>query len=137
MKVITQSPELDNALVDPSNWADEQWVHDQFAWLRENAPLQQLSPEGFEPFWNVTRYNDIKEIEGNKQVFINDPRPVLGKQIANEFMQQMTGRKHLVRSLVQMDDPDHMKYRRLTQGWFMGSNLRKLQGRVDELADQY
>ena len=65
MKVITQSPELDNALVDPSNWADEQWVHDQFAWLRENAPLQQLSPEGFEPFWNVTRYNDIKEIEGN------------------------------------------------------------------------
>jgi cytochrome P450 len=137
MKVITQFPELDNALVDPSNWADEQWVHDQFTWLRENAPLQQLSPEGFEPFWNVTRYNDIKEIEGNKQVFVNDPRPVLGNRIANEFMQQMTGRKHLVRSLVQMDDPDHMKYRRLTQGWFMGSNLRKLQGRVDELADQY
>ena len=78
MKVITQFPELDNALVDPSNWADEQWVHDQFTWLRENAPLQQLSPEGFEPFWNVTRYNDIKEIEGNKQVFVNDPRPVLG-----------------------------------------------------------
>ena len=137
MKVITQFPELDNALVDPSNWADEQWVHDQFTWLRENAPLQQLSPEGFEPFWNVTRYNDIKEIEGNKQVFVNDPRPVLGNRIANEFMQQMTGRKHLVISLVQMDDPDHMKYRRLTQGWFMGSNLRKLQGRVDELADQY
>ena len=128
MQVITQSPELDNALVDASNWADEQWVHDQFTWLRENAPLQQLSPEGFEPFWNVTRYNDIKEIEGNKQVFINDPRPVLGLQMVNEVMQQMSGRKHLVRSLVQMDDPDHMKYRRLTQGWFMGSNLRKLQG---------
>ncbi|MDB9798343.1 hypothetical protein OAB85_06735, partial [Pseudomonadales bacterium] len=137
MQVITQSPELDNALVDASNWADEKWVHDQFTWLRENAPLQQLSPEGFEPFWNVTRYNDIKEIEGNKQVFINDPRPVLGLQMVNEVMQQMSGRKHLVRSLVQMDDPDHMKYRRLTQGWFMGSNLRKLQGRVDELADQY
>ena len=67
---MTQSPELDNALVDPSNWADEQWVQDPFTWLRENAPLQQLSPEGFEPFWNVTRYHDIKEIEGNKQVFI-------------------------------------------------------------------
>ena len=137
MQVITQSPELDNALVDASNWADEQWIHDQFTWLRENAPLRQLSPEGFEPFWNVTRYNDIKEIEGNKQVFINDPRPVLGLQMVNEVMQQMSGRKHLIRSLVQMDDPDHMKYRRLTQGWFMGGNLRKLQGRVDELAGQY
>ena len=54
-----------------------------------------------------------------------------------QLVQQMTGRKHLVRSLVQMDDPDHMKYRMLTQGWFMGSNLRKLQTRVDELADMY
>ena len=54
-----------------------------------------------------------------------------------QLVQQMTGRRHLVRSLVQMDDPDHMKYRMLTQGWFMGSNLRKLQTRVDELADKY
>ena len=53
------------------------------------------------------------------------------------MVQQMSGRKHLVRSLVQMDDPDHMKYRVLTQGWFMGSNLRKLQARVDELAAMY
>jgi cytochrome P450 len=49
----------------------------------------------------------------------------------------MTGRKHLVRSLVQMDDPDHSTYRMLTQGWFMGTNLRKLQSKVDELAETY
>jgi hypothetical protein len=137
MQVITQSPALDNALIDTANWANEQWVHEQFSWMRENAPLQYLSPEGYEPFWNVTRYNDIKEIEGNKKLFINDPRPTLGLQMVTQMMQQMSGRKHLVRSLVQMDDPDHMKYRRLTQGWFMGSNLRKLQDRVDELADEY
>jgi cytochrome P450 len=54
-----------------------------------------------------------------------------------EMVEAMTGRKHLVRSLVQMDDPDHTKYRMLTQGWFMGTNLRKLQSRVDELAAMY
>jgi cytochrome P450 len=43
----------------------------------------------------------------------------------------------VVRSLVQMDDPDHTKYRMLTQAWFMGSNLRKLQGMVDALAKTY
>jgi cytochrome P450 len=137
MEIFKTSPELDNALVDPANWSQEQWVHDQFSWLREHAPLRQLTPEGFEPFWNVTRYNHIKEIEQHKDVFINDPRPVLGPQMMQAIMQQMSGRKHLVRSLVQMDDPDHMKYRRLTQGWFMGTNLRKLQGRVDELAKHY
>ena len=76
-------------------------------------------------------------IEGNKALFINDPRPTLGHKMITEMMQQMTGRKHLVRSLVQMDDPDHMRYRRLTQGWFMGSNLRNLQQRIDELAVHY
>ena len=134
MDVFTESPALDNALVSPSNWGSEQWVHDQFAWLRQNEPLKYLSPEGYKPFWNVTRYSDIKEIEGQKQLFINDPRPTLGLEVMEQLVQQMTGRKHLVRSLVQMDDPDHMKYRMLTQGWFMGSNLRKLQARVDELA---
>ena len=100
-------------------------------------PLKYLSPEGYKPFWNVTRYDDIKQIEGQKKLFINDPRPTLGLEVMEQLVQQMTGRRHLVRSLVQMDDPDHMKYRMLTQGWFMGSNLRKLQTRVDELADKY
>lgn len=137
MEIFETSPELDNALVDPANWSQENWVHEQFSWLRANAPLRKLAPEGFEPFWNVTRYKDIKEIEQHKDVFINDPRPVLGPQMMQAIMQQMSGRKHLVRSLVQMDDPDHMKYRRLTQGWFMGTNLRKLQDRVDTLAKHY
>ena len=118
-------------MVDPANWGDEQWVHNQFAWLRKSAPMKQLAPEGYTPFCNVTRYNDIKEIEGQKQLFINDPRPTLGLDVMQQMVQQMTGRKHLMRSLVQMDDRDHMKYRMLTEGWFMGSNLRKLQARVD------
>lgn len=137
MDILTVSPELDNALVDPASWADEAWVHQQFAWLRENEPVRQVSPEGFEPFWNITRYDDIKTVEQQKQLFINDPRPVLGPQMIQAVVEQLSGRKHLIRSLVQMDDPDHMKYRVLTQGWFMGSNLRKLQTKVDDLARQY
>tara|TARA_E500000178_G_scaffold186638_3_gene184848 strand:- start:3015 stop:4271 length:1257 start_codon:yes stop_codon:yes gene_type:complete len=137
MQVLTESPALDNAMVEPSNWGNEAWLHEQFRWLRENEPLKYLRPEGYEPFWNVTRYADVKTIEGNKELFINDPRPTLSATFVTDLMQQLSGRKHLVRSLVQMDDPDHMRYRRLTQAWFMGSNLRKLQSRVDELADFY
>ena len=36
-----------------------------------------------------------------------------------------------------MDDPDHKAYRALAQSWFLGSNLRKLTGRIDELAKDY
>jgi len=46
----------------------------------------------------------------------------------------MGGSPHLVRSLVQMDDPDHHAYRRLTQAWFMPQNLRRLEPRIREIA---
>jgi cytochrome P450 len=35
---------------------------------------------------------------------------------------------------VQMDAPDHPKYRALTQGWFMPANLGKFESRVREIA---
>jgi hypothetical protein len=137
MQLYTTSPDLDNAIVHPANWADERGIHEQLRWLREHDAVRYLRPEGFEPFWSITRYADIKEIESRKAVFINDPRPTLAPIATTELVRQMTGRKHLVRSLVQMDDPDHAKYRQLTQSWFMGTNLRKLQAPVDALAAAY
>ena len=135
--VLTESPELDVAMVDPAHWGDENWVHAQFAWLRANAPVRRMAPDGFEPFWSLTRHQDIMAVEGDKRRFINDPRPILGPKLTEALLQHLSGRRHLVRSLVQMDDPDHSKYRALTQPWFMGSNLRKLAGRIDALAKQY
>ena len=135
--VLTESPELDSAMVDPAHWGDENWLHAQFAWLRANAPLRRMASEGFEPFWSVTRHQDVMAIEGNKRGFINDPRPILAPKFTEALLQHLSGRRHLVRSLVQMDDPDHSKYRALTQPWFMGSNLRKLADRIDELAKLY
>ena len=134
---LAESPELDAAMVDPAHWGDEGWVHAQFAWLRANAPVRRMAPDGFEPFWSIARHQDVMAVEGDKRRFINDPRPILAPKLTEALLQHLAGRRHLVRSLVQMDDPDHSKYRALTQPWFMGSNLRKLAGRIDELATLY
>ena len=135
--VVTESPELDAALVNPRRWADESWLHAQFAWLRANAPVRRMAPNGFEPFWSIARHTDVKAIEGDKRLFINDPRPILAPKMTEAIIQHLSGRRHLVRSLVQMDDPDHRRYRALTQGWFMGGNLQRLAGRIDALAAEY
>lgn len=137
MQLHTSSPDLDAALVEPANWADESAMHAQFKWLRANQPIMRLHPEGFDPFWSIAKHAAIKEVESRRRIFINDPRPLLTPTQMQAFVEATTGRKHLVRSLVQMDDPDHAKYRRITQGWFMGSSLTRLQGRVDELAKIY
>ena len=135
--IATESPALDAALVDPRRWADETWLHAQFAWLRAKAPVRRLSPDGFEPFWSIVRHADVKAIEGDKRLFVNDPRPLLAPKLTEAIIEHLAGRRHLVRSLVQMDDPDHRRYRALTQSWFMGENLKRLAGRIDALAAEY
>ena len=128
---------VENRLVNPAFWANEQDVHELFGWLRDNKPVCHMAPQGFEPFWSVTKYHDIKEIEGKKSVFVNEPRQTLIERKRAEAIQAMTGRKDLVRSLVSMDDPEHTKYRMLTQNWFMGKNLLKLEQRIQVLAASY
>lgn len=137
MQVFNSSPYLDNALVDPSNWGDEDWVHAQFAWLRANDPVRRLTPNGYEPFWCLSKYEDILHVESNKELFINEPRPILAPEYVTQLLRHLSGRRHLVRSLVVMDAPDHMKYRTLTQGWFMRGNLRHLRDSIGGLATEY
>ena len=43
---------------------------------------------------------------------------------------------HLVKSLVQMDDPEHRLHRQLTADWFLPKNLAKLQDRLAQLAER-
>lgn len=135
--VFTTSPELDEGLVNPKFWADEEWLHEQFRWLRANDPIRYIEPDAFDPFWSITRHADILAIEGDKRLFINDPRPLLSPKMLTAMVEAMAGRKHLVRSLVQMDDPDHAKYRAIAHSWFLGSNLRRLTDRIDAIAKEY
>jgi cytochrome P450 len=134
---VPASPELDEALVDPVTWADEERIHAYLAWLRANDPVRRLAPEGYEPFYAITKHADVMAVEKDKQGFVNDPRPTLAPIAVTEAIQQLTGRRHLVRSLVQMDDPDHMKYRMLTQAWFTRQRLEHMRGTVETLAREY
>ena len=46
----------------------------------------------------------------------------------------MGGSPHLVKPPVQMDNPEHGGYRRLTQPYFLAQNLKKLERRTREIA---
>lgn len=128
--------DIANTIVDPKAYANWDRSHDAFRWLRANAPLEQAQPEGFDPFWVVTRFADIQEVEKQNELFHNGDRATVVTPIEADLkVRQLTGGSpHLVRSLVQMDNPDHFAYRRLTQAWFLPQNLRQLEGRIREIA---
>src|ERR1700761_8175145 len=127
--------EIAVTLVDPKAFGSGK-IHDSYTWLRANNPLGRAEVEGYDPFWVVTKHADILEISRQNALFHNGDRATtLANQQALTQVHQLTGGSpHLIRSLVQMDAPDHPKYRVLTQAWFLPQNIKKLEDRIREIA---
>src|SRR5471032_2632162 len=128
--------DIARTVISPLAYAEDVPVHDAFRWLRANNPLGRADIEGFHPFWVVTRHADILEISRQNALFHSGDRSTTIVSAAGDArIRQMTGGSpHLVRSLVQMDAPDHPKYRVLTQAWFLPQNIRKLEDRIRAIA---
>jgi len=127
--------DLAETLVDPRAYADGR-IHESYAWLRAHMPLAVAEPEGFDPFWVATRHADILEISRQNDLFHSGDlaTTLVGKEGDARIREMTGGSPHLVRSLVQMDAPDHPKYRAMTQAWFMPTNIRALEPRIREIA---
>ena len=127
------------AVVDPTAYADGVTARDALAWLRAHNPLGRAELEGIYPFWVVTKHADILEISRQNDIFPSGVRSTTFTNMAGEArVRQMTGGSpHLVRSLVQMDAPDHPKYRVLTQSWFLPQNIRHLEDRIRVIAREH
>jgi cytochrome P450 len=128
-----------NTIVDPKAYANDRHLHSAFAWLRKEMPLAVAEPDGFDPFWAVTKHADILEVSKNNSLFHNgDRQTTLATKEADQKVRAQTGGSpHLVRTLVQMDEPDHMKYRALTQAWFMPGNVKKREESIRAIAKTF
>jgi cytochrome P450 len=123
-------------VVDPSAHADPSRLNAAFAWLRRHDPLARAELSGFVPFRVVTKHADILEISRNNSLFPYGDLPSTfapQDQVERDRQARAAGRPSIY-TLVQMDEPDHMKYRVLTQAWFMPQNIRKLEGNIRALA---
>jgi cytochrome P450 len=124
------------AVISPKAYAADTPMHEAFRWLRANMPLAKARLDGVYPFWVVTRHADILEVSRQNALFHSGDLPTTFTTIeGDEIVRKMTGGSpHLLRTLVQMDAPDHLKYRILTQSWFLPQNIRHLETRIREIA---
>ena len=129
------APDIARSLTDPRAYAEPTTLLGNFAWLRANDPVALIETPTFDPFWAVTRHADIMQVGRDKALFHNgDRQTTLADRAGAARVRELTGGTHLVRTLVHMDDPDHIKYRQLTQSWFMPGQLRKLEPQIRALA---
>src|SRR5437879_27799 len=124
-----------DVLALPAAYADGR-IHEAYRWLRANEQLGVADIEGVDPFWVVTRHEDILEISRQNDLFHNGDRsPTIVSQAADKQVREMMGGSpHLLRTLIHMDAPHHPKYSALTQGWFMPQNLRPLEDQIRVIA---
>lgn len=120
-------------LVDPAVYATDA-LHDTYTWLRANNPLGIARVDGYDPFWVVTKYQDVLEISKNNKLFPYGDRPSTLMNRASAKRSIQTSDEPLVLSLIQMDEPQHMKYRLLSQSWFMPANLKKREDEIRAIA---
>jgi cytochrome P450 len=134
---ITIPKNIAETLIDPAAYANNR-IHEAYRWLRANNPVGLAEPEGYDPFWVITKHADILDVSRQNTLFKNAERSTVlsDKEAVKRAVEITGGSPNLVYSLVQMDAPDHPKLRALTQGWFMPQNIRKLEAHIRDIARQ-
>ncbi len=120
-------------ITSPDGYQFSGYPHDHWAYLREHAPVfrYQASDEELEPFWAITRWEDIQHISRNPQVFSSQTESILR---LDQF--QQAGATPPTHHLLDMDPPEHSEYRALVNRRFTTRGLRLLEDRIDEVADE-
>lgn len=124
-------------IVDPAVYADQARLDDAFARLRREDPVAWCEPQNFRPFWALTKHADIMEVSRQNTVFTNGEREMLSLKDIERQVYADLGGPHLLKTLVQLDDPLHYKLRHLTQEWFMPQNVKQRSAAVQAIAREF
>src|SRR5262245_21543815 len=113
-------------IVSPEKYQREGYPHAEWTWLRKHAPVFWYERPEFEPFWAITKHADIVEIGKNPEDFIIQPRLAVFAML-NEPPEDPA------RHLLNMDPPDHGKYRRVVSKWFTPRTVQVWRPKVEKL----
>ncbi|WP_428339881.1 cytochrome P450 [Mycobacterium sp.] len=88
---------------DPATYQRDEW-DPLFALLRREDPVHRVHDSFFGPYWAITRFDDIREIEVNTQVFSSDSH--FGGIQPYDLPPEA-----VLRTFFMMDPPDHTQHR--------------------------
>jgi cholest-4-en-3-one 26-monooxygenase len=111
-------------VVTAEHYEEHGYPHPEWTWLRRHAPVFWYERENVDPFWVITKHADIVEIGKQPERFLNAPRLAV---FTNDLPPPPEG---AARHLLNMDPPDHARYRRVTSSWFTPRAIRGMDEKV-------
>lgn len=116
-------------IVRGEHYAKHGYPHPAWSWLRRESPVCYLEIDGFDPFWAITRYEDVARVSRQPRLFHNAPRIVFSSK---RFPVRRP--EEVARSLLNMDPPEHGRYRGLVNRRFTPYALSFLRPHIEELS---
>jgi cytochrome P450 len=116
-------------LYDPASFSAGH-PHDQYRWLRENAPVYWHPEPSGSGYWAVTRFGDVWEVDRNFQAFSSEPTIMIqdGPEGVGAFGEY--------KMMLMMDPPQHTAYRKLIRNEFTAPVTAERIPRMQALARQ-
>jgi cholest-4-en-3-one 26-monooxygenase len=124
------APEIN--LVDADTYQRGGAPHDQFAWLREHAPVYWHAyggDPGWPGFWAVTRHADVGHVSRHPEIFSSRRRLALFAEPLDEQIEM----QRLM--MLNMDPPQHTRQRSFVNRGFTPRMISRLAKHVREICD--
>jgi cytochrome P450 len=125
--------ELARAVADPAAYADLDTLHEKLKIVRRDYPFARSDLPDYAPFWVASKFDDIQAVARQNDVFLSGLGALTTKAMAARVGSEAQG----FRSVVGMNEPEHVKYRLLTQSWLAPKNIRKLEDSMRAAARRY
>jgi len=133
------SQETSRLLIDPATYGNTGSIVALHRDLRASNPVALAKIDGYSPFWVLTKHADVVYVGARDKLFPSGQRTIFLTDAASEAQIRAStgGDPNMSRSVLTLDEPEHGKYRRVAQAWFMPKNLKTLEARIRELARSY
>jgi len=111
-------------LATSEHYEQHGYPHPEWTWIRQHDPVYWYDRPNVDPFWAITKHADIIKIGKQPELFLNEPRMAV---FTRDLPPPEEGTS---RHLLNMDPPDHGRYRKVTSHWFTPRAIRGMSDKV-------
>lgn len=111
-------------VISAGRYAESGYPYETWRRLRAEAPVHFVDRPHGQPFWALTRHEDITKISRDPRRFLNAPRLTVASDRGEIPL----------RMLLNMDPPEHHAYRTLVNKQFTPRALARITAQVDAIA---
>ena len=114
-------------VLQPDDFVAHGYPHETWARLRREDPVHYVERKIDEPYWAITRYQDLVDISRRPETFESAPRLFMS-------FDTTAGEPLPIRMMLNMDPPEHGDYRTLVNKSFTPRAMKSIIDQVDGIA---